>query len=736
MKKAFKILFVALGGILVLLLLAIFLAPPIAKNYVEKHDKELLGRDLKIGSISVNPLFGSVNIKDLTLFEDDGTTPFVYFERLKLNVRLVELFQHRMDVTQATLSGLDVRIEQNRDWFNFNSFKEHLVLKQKNRSFPFDDVKINNINLEKGTFRYSDLAVGSAFLLHDISLRIPTLDFSDLKTDVGLDLSLSDNATLHTELRLSDNAKNYFIKLKLNKLETDVIKPYLHLHSPIGLEGGFVSLDVEAQGPTDHIFNFDLKGNLVLNQITLQDADAIDIGVVDSVYATIKRFSLDDKVLDFDQLHFSKLNTAYIVKADSTNNFQCVKDSFRRKKPATDTVIADDAVAKKWHISVADLNLEGARLSYEDYTLPEVFHYEVSNISLNSRHFTFDGINTIQAQGSLNTVGKITLNWQGRFRDRDNHNLTLMLSNVKMADLSPYTVQWFGYPFEGGTMSFRSQNVISNGNLNGINKLQIAAPKIGDKAKPFHPRFPKVPLKLGLYLMADAHNNVSLDLPVSGSLNDPNFSYKKSLGKVLFNLLVRVTSSPFRLMTDEDNNLKYIPFDPLQSDFTPEQYVMIDNLVFTLQSRSDLGIVLEEQVQYDEVIKQLCVMQLQRDYYLSTHPELKTSDIDLMTDEAIRSIKLNDKGLCDYAVQYSEKKRLRSPKDVISVACALYQEKSEKLLPKLMAHRNEQLVHYLRDVKGLSSEQVSVTTIDESLMKSFVKPSRYEMHVFIYEDME
>ena len=73
---------------------------------------------------------------------------------------------------------------------------------------------------------------------------------------------------------------------------------------------------------------------------------------------------------------------------------------------------------------------------------------------------------------------------------------------------------------------------------------------------------------------------------------------------------------------------------------------------------------------------------------------------------------------------------------MISVACALYQEKSEKLLPKLMAHRNEQLVHYLRNVKGLSSEQVSVTTIDESLMKSFVKPSRYEMHVFIYEDME
>ena len=163
---------------------------------------------------------------------------------------------------------------------------------------------------------------------------------------------------------------------------------------------------------------------------------------------------------------------------------------------------------------------------------------------------------------------------------------------------------------------------------------------------------------------------------------------------------------------------------------------MIDNVAMTLQSRSDLGIVLEEQVQYDEVVKQLSILQLQRDYYLSVHPEMKSGDIDFITNEAIRSIKLNDKGLCEYAAQYSEKKRLRSAKDVTSVACAVYQEKSEKLLPKLMARRNEQLSNYLLNIKGLSPEQITVTTIDKSLLKTFVKPSRYEMHVFRYEDLE
>ena len=115
---------------------------------------------------------------------------------------------------------------------------------------------------------------------------------------------------------------------------------------------------------------------------------------------------------------------------------------------------------------------------------------------------------------------------------------------------------------------------------------------------------------------------------------------------------------------------------------------------------------------------------------------MKFSDLDFLSSEAIRSIKLNDKGLCDYAKQYSKKKKLRSAKDVTSVACEVYRDKSEKILPRLMARRNELLSDYLWNVKGLTPEQVSVTTIDASLMKSFVKPSRYEMHVFRYEDME
>ena len=737
MKKAVKIPLIVLGSIIGLLLVVLLLLSPIAKNYVEKHDQELIGRELSMGKLWVNPFSGSVKIKDLTLYEEDGTTPFVHFDRFTTTIKLRELLNHRLWVKRATLSGLNVNVEQDRDWFNFSSLMERFSSNTDPTKSSRFGLIFNEINIENGAIRYADLSRGSELMLRDIALFVPALDLADMKTDVGLDLALSDEALLHTDIRLSDNGKKFFINLKINKLSLDVIEPYLQQNYPVDLLTGWADLDLEAQGPTDHIMDMELKGSLALNEVELQDLEKHPLGVIDSVYAEIKRLRVNDKVADLGKVHLSALKAKYIVEAGSTSNFDFLlsRDTIEIASQ-WDTVSIPVEEAKSWKVSIDDLVLDQTEVLYEDHTLPEVFHYEISDINLTSRRFTLDGDNSIHLEAMLNHVGKLFVNWRGSLHGLDRHDLTLMLNNVQVADFSPYTMQLFGMPVTAGTLSFRSQNVINDGNINGVNKLQTASLKLGDKNKKIHPKYPKVPLKLGVYLLADRNNNISVDLPVSGNLNDPKFSYRKTLRKVFFNVLAKVAASPFRLMTDEDNNLKYIPFDPLQFDFSPEQYVMIDNVVVTLQSRSDLAIMLEEQVQYEEVVKELCVTQLKRDYYLSTHPGTKFSDLDFLASEAIRSIKLSDKGLCDYAKQYSKKKKLHSAKDVTSVAYEVYRDKSEKMLPSLMARRNELLSDYLWKVKGLTPEQITVTTIDASLMKSFVKPSRYEMHVFRYEDME
>ena len=233
MKKAYKIPLIVLGVVFGLLLVANFVAGPVAKSYVEKHDKELLGRELNIKRVGVNLFTGKLKINELTLFEDDATTPFVQFERFETKLRLRDLLQHRLWVKKALLSGLKVNVEQNRDWFNFNSLRDHLASRKTKESSDGFGLVLNDVTIEKGSFRYADLAMGNEFNLNDIALNIPSVDLSDLNTDVGLDLCLSDHATLHTDIRLSDNAKKYCINLKLLSLTCNSNIPLILSEVPL-----------------------------------------------------------------------------------------------------------------------------------------------------------------------------------------------------------------------------------------------------------------------------------------------------------------------------------------------------------------------------------------------------------------------------------------------------------------------------------------------------------------------
>ena len=206
MKKGLKIILIVCGVILALPLLVTFLAGPIAKDYIQKHDKELIGREVNVKRVGLNLFFGKLDIKELTLFEDDGTTPFVQFDRFDTRIKLRDLLQHRLCVKRALLSGLKVNVEQNGDWFNFNSLSEHFALEKTKASSLDFGLVFNDVTLDNSSIHYADLALGNEFNLNDIALNIPFLDLSELNTDVGLDLRLSDNATLHTDLRLSDNS--------------------------------------------------------------------------------------------------------------------------------------------------------------------------------------------------------------------------------------------------------------------------------------------------------------------------------------------------------------------------------------------------------------------------------------------------------------------------------------------------------------------------------------------------
>ena len=739
-----KILFTVLGIIVGLVLFVLLFVSPIAKWYVEKHDTELIGRELSINRLRINLLAGSVNLGGITLYEDDAKTSFVSFDNFKTGIKLRDLLDNRLWVNYLNLEGLNVNVIQNDSIFNFTSLINHFASdepKEEKESSSNFGLIFNDINISESVIRYNDVVLGSDIALRNIALNIPFIDLTTLNSDVGLDLSLPDGGLLHTKINLSENAESYKLNLKINNLNIPIFEPYLKNEMALDSIKGKASLDLNAEGLTDHILEFDLNGFVRLWDISAQDLYGHQLGMIDTIDVDVRHFSAFAKELELNRLSLYGIRTQYIIAPTGRTIFDNLTMQSTEEfvdtlveEITTDTIfLGKETLEDKtpFRILVDDLQLADIDLVYEDNTLPEPFHYEVEDLSVKSRDFNMDGFNSVMLSAKLNKLGELKAFWKGNPRSLNDHNLTLTLRNLKLSDFSSYCIKMFGFPLENGTLAFESQNVVETGELKGINKLQLADPIVGDRIKSYEPDMKHIPLKLGMYCLTDKNHKVALDLPVAGNINDPKFSYKKAVLQVLGDLMVKIVTSPFPSLS-KDGNVSYMPIDLTANDFTAADYSHLDEIAASLLEHPNMKVDFELQQNYEKAINLLSLAQLKRDFYLSQHPEQNAQFIDLLTNINIHNINNRDERLLAFAAQFNEGYKVK-PRDLEAVAAKHYETSSAQLLNGIMDRRNALLIKYLNQTKGVPMEQINVFTADLSTLKMHKKDSRYVVSVNIDE---
>ena len=76
MKKIYKILLISLAVLIVVVPGIAIAASPMAKSYIEKHDRELLGRSIRMERLRVNIFTGRLRVEGLKLGGSDDSTTF------------------------------------------------------------------------------------------------------------------------------------------------------------------------------------------------------------------------------------------------------------------------------------------------------------------------------------------------------------------------------------------------------------------------------------------------------------------------------------------------------------------------------------------------------------------------------------------------------------------------------------------------------------------------------------
>ena len=117
------------------------------------------------------------------------------------------------------------------------------------------------------------------------------------------------------------------------------------------------------------------------------------------------------------------------------------------------------------------------------------------------------------------------------------------------------------------------------------------------------PKATKLPVKFAVALLKDRKGEIHLDLPVTGSLNDPKFSIWGVVWKIIGNLLVKAATSPFALLGavfGGGEQLSYLEFDPGSFDIPAAAEAKLASLGKILQDRPGLKLEIEGHVDVEK----------------------------------------------------------------------------------------------------------------------------------------
>ncbi len=206
-------------------------------------------------------------------------------------------------------------------------------------------------------------------------------------------------------------------------------------------------------------------------------------------------------------------------------------------------------------IRFGPVTLTGGRVHFTDYFIQPNYSADLSELT--GRLSAFSSIpptagaapelaelelrGRAEGTASLDITGKLNplvqppqLDIQGRMRD------------LELPPLSPYTIKYAGHGIERGKLSMDVHyRVQPDGQLTAGNKLVLNQLTFGE---PVQGAPASLPVRLAVALLADRNGVIDVDLPISGSLNDPEFRLGPVIFKIIGNLVMKAVTAPFSLL--------------------------------------------------------------------------------------------------------------------------------------------------------------------------------------------
>lgn len=251
-----------------------------------------------------------------------------------------------------------------------------------------------------------------------------------------------------------------------------------------------------------------------------------------------------------------------------------------------------DAGAAMPDISVNSVTLSRGRMTFTDRFVKPNYVAELSAIegAISAVSSTNPQPANVKVTGRVYTTAPLSISGIVQpFAKYLTLDLKASAKGVDLPRFNTYSAKYVGYPIKRGKLSVDLEYKIKNRALQASNHVVLNQLTFGDKTN--SPDATKLPVLLAVALLKDSRGNIDINLPVSGSLDDPEFSVGGIVVRVLLNLVVKAVTSPFSLLASAfggGEELSYVEFAPGSAVLTEDSIQRIDTLTKALTERPAL----------------------------------------------------------------------------------------------------------------------------------------------------
>ena len=547
MKKFLKIC--GWGALAIVLLFAFILVvgSPIARYIVNNKGEDIVGRQLHADRIVINPFSGGVTINGFECKEKNGTTNFVSFNELYVEIAYPMLLARYVHLRAIHLEGFKGQLLRDSTGLNLSDIIERFSAKdsieQPKDTTPSKwEIALDDIRIDSSTVRYRDVINNKQWKLEDVTLRVPGLYFDNTQTNAGLEFAIPTGGKVGVLAGYKMLANRYAVRVTLDSVHTNVVLPLVQDYLNVSGLGAVINGQIHVDGSLENVTNLQVQGALSMTGLSLKNMDFDELAALDELRVVLDRIDLSTNTFILDTLAITGVTGTYEVH-DTWNTLSKLQkerkakadDEMSEAAPLNDTTASsndEEPLPITWLAKKVILN--GHDLTYSDYSMPNKWSYAIKTLDVEGENVANSGRNNIRLNATLTGNAKLKADFVGGLdMKHEDTRMTMSLTGVRLTDFDAICRNYTSYPLEGGVLSIQSKMDVKRAKMNGNNHIEIDQPDVGMKDLSSDAPYKNIPLQLGFKMLTSAQNMIVLDVPVEGDVSNPQFSFRKVIGRAL-----------------------------------------------------------------------------------------------------------------------------------------------------------------------------------------------------------